>query len=194
MKSLRTTTNRKRFSKKWLIVAAVAVLLIGGTVAGYYVYSRPKDTGKSNAISSSDNNSERTVNYQAPSKDEQTAGEAQKEQTVNNKPDAPSNSDRDTSNSGTLDVTLTAVNQNGATVQIRSLISQIITGTCTLTVSRGDITKTYNANTQADASSSTCKGFDVPVSDLQPGNWSIKLAVSSADNKKGETTTSLEVK
>lgn len=82
-----------------------------------------------------------------------------------------------------VSLTISSVNQNGSTLQIRVLVgADENTGTCTLTLSSaGRSTVTETAGTQALASTSTCKGFDVPTSELSIGTWHALISYESPD-------------
>lgn len=83
-------------------------------------------------------------------------------------------------NTSSIPASITAANQNGSMLQIRVLIQKISsTGTCTLTLTQSSLSKTYTTDIQASAANSTCKGFDVPISDLgATGNWDINITIS----------------
>lgn len=75
-----------------------------------------------------------------------------------------------------VEVFMTALNQNNGVLQVRTQISRVInTGQCTLTLTRQGKTVTKTADIQATASASTCKGFDIPVSELSIGSWDVTL-------------------
>jgi len=77
-------------------------------------------------------------------------------------------------------ITITALNQNNSILQIRTLISILSdTGTCKLTLTKESTIVTRSSGTQATANSSTCKGFDIPISELSAGQWGIKIDFSS---------------
>ncbi len=64
---------------------------------------------------------------------------------------------------------------------LRLTINQLLgSGTCTLTMTNQK-TVTKTAEIVQNPSSSSCKGFDVPVSELGPGQWSIKINIKSGD-------------
>ncbi len=64
---------------------------------------------------------------------------------------------------------------------IRLTINQLLgSGTCTLTMTNQK-TVTKTAEIVQNPSSSSCKGFDVPVGELGPGEWSIKINIKSGD-------------
>lgn len=66
---------------------------------------------------------------------------------------------------------------------IRVNIDQYISGgTCNLSLSQGgSVVYTASANLIADVSTSTCEGFTVPLSNLNPGYYSIKIDLTSSD-------------
>lgn len=128
-----------------------------------------------------------SINYAPPTKEEKQAGEDAKKQTITNNP--PNNSttkpdtQQNTSNSGTTEpskapnITITAANQNGSTLQVRTLIEQVTNqGQCTLTLSQnGNTPITNTADVQPLANSSTCKGFNIDVSSLATGKWTLAV-------------------
>lgn len=78
---------------------------------------------------------------------------------------------------------------------IRVNIDQLIgeNGTCALALSRSgyrDITK--SVNTMDNPSSSTCQGFDIPLSEVRSGTWQITIHLS-AGGKLGTITGEISV-
>ncbi len=176
--------------KKPLILAiAVAVLIVAS--ASYYVFAMNgsvfgwkfhKDTAGDSSI-----------NLEPASTEEKQAGSDVKQQTADpGKPDVSSDP-TGTDTGSTLPITFTAVNQNGAKVQVRVEIQALVSnGTCTLTLTKDGVTVTKTAATQATASVSTCQGFDVPTSELSSGTWMLTLS-ASADGKTGQASTTTNV-
>ncbi|MFY9228214.1 MAG: hypothetical protein WAO28_02710 [Candidatus Microsaccharimonas sp.] len=79
-----------------------------------------------------------------------------------------------------VEVIITATNQNNGILQVRTQISRVVnTGQCTVTLTKSGNTVTKTADTQALASTSTCKGFDIPVSELSAGSWNMTLTYES---------------
>lgn len=76
---------------------------------------------------------------------------------------------------------------------IRMTINQFLTsGTCDLTMTSGDRTVTGSAPIIASASTSTCEGFDIPLSELPSGDWHVTIKLSS-DGKQGAITGDVSV-
>lgn len=195
MKAIQT---KNRFNKKivYLAVGIILLLAVGSTI---YVYSLHGNILGWSADSSS---SPSYPNNNPPTKDQSQAGTSQKEDIVNQdraaqgKPPIPGTDSSTTpsqTNSATLGVTITAANQNGSTVNIRSLVETVTSdGTCTLTLTKDGTTVTRTAGIQPLANASTCKGFDIPVSSLGKGAWNIQLSVTSG-SKTGAASSSVVV-
>jgi len=169
--------------KKIIIISTIAVLAIIG--ASIFTLLSLRGGGKLFGWSplSSDQSS---VNYQPPSQEEIDNGKKVKDETVNSSSDqSPKTSPKnEAENSPTptsqVGVTITAANQNGQTLQIRTLVETVSSsGTCNLQLSKGSQTITKTAGLQALASTSTCKGFDVPVNELSPGLWALKVTYTN---------------
>ena len=69
---------------------------------------------------------------------------------------------------------------------IRIEIDQfLISGTCEQTLTKGEKKYSEKTNILADASTSTCEGFNVPINSLEGGVWKIEIRVFSGE-KTGE--------
>jgi len=176
MKTLSKTSR----SKKNLVIIATATLLIltVGSIIAYYKLTTPnsKETAKTQDTSETPRTNDNPATPQ-----QQDAGSNQKQDVVNrdqNQPTTPTTS---------LTVTITAANQNGSLVNIRSLVNTVSsTGNCSLSITSGSSKITKTSGLQALAESSTCQGFDIPVSSLPKGTWHITLSVT-AGSAKGST-------
>ncbi|MGY2080221.1 hypothetical protein [Modestobacter sp. SYSU DS0657] len=58
-----------------------------------------------------------------------------------------------------------------------------VDGTCTLTLTRGAVSRTATAPGLADASTTVCGGLEVPRSELAPGEWEAVLDYSSPTSR-----------
>lgn len=71
------------------------------------------------------------------------------------------------------------------TLVIRATINQLIdSGTCNLTLTSTN-EKVYSATADVieNPSSSSCQGFDIPVSSLDTGKWNIEIKIKSGDQE-----------
>jgi len=171
-------------TKKYILISILAAVLIGAGAYAYYVYSQ----------NTSSPSSPNTTNYQPATNDQQKAGEDTKKQTVDSDTSKGNQSDNgSTPTKDTIAVSITSAIQNGTAVNIRSLIETVTSsGSCTLKLSKGSNVVTKTSGIQALATSSTCKGFDVPTSEMTKGTWKATLAVT-IDGKTGSATKAITV-
>jgi hypothetical protein len=177
--------------KKKVIIALIAVLFVGVSAVAVlyaqgYFKSKPAPSG---------------INYSPPTSDEKAAGAATKSNTTSTSTGKSAGSS-DTppaptaipgSDKKSVQVSVTASSQNNGLYQVRALIGALTNdGTCTLVLTQGSKTVTKTAATQASATSSTCRGFDVPVSELAAGQWQLNLSVTSP-SLIGSTTSTITV-
>lgn len=165
--------NRYSSGKKKVLVGAAFILIIIAGITVYYLSTSGNKKGPS--VQSSDNTTKlNDVNLTPPTSDEVKAGNETKKSTVEQ-----SSSTASTNGNQPFTTTITAANQNGNLLQIRVLIETLSTsGTCDLTLTQGSKSVTKSSDIQANASSSTCKGFDVAVSGLTSGVWNITIKVT----------------
>lgn len=171
--------NKKSFTKNTSLkvaLAIVAFILIGvvGYAAFNYFQQKPSSTPSLS---------------KPPTPQEIEAGNKSKQESI----------DRDTSTEtpppSNLTVVLNGPVQNESSIQIRAIVIDYVSdsGECTLTMSKAGRIVERTVNLQSLPSSTTCKGFDLATSDLDPGVWQIRIVVTSGD-KKGEVLSSYEVK
>lgn len=180
--------TQKNSNKKIIVWLIIILLLIGIGVSAYVYYHQ------SHRGSDSQSNG---VNLKPATKEQKDAGDQSKSSTVNT--DSSSNSSKSTGtqpsdpSSSNVNVQTSASAQNGATYQLRYLISSVENdATCTLTLTKGSSTVTKTAKTQALAQSSTCQGFDIPTSELSPGTWQAVMVVSG-NNINGSASSTIQV-
>lgn len=169
MKILRQKNKAKTLS----IVLACVVILAGGLAAAYYFKLGPFSNGQQSAQTEKENKTGSDIKKQ--SVDNSSKGT----QTGSDPSPAPKPIPGTTKSSVGADIT--SVNQDESSLHIRMLIQAVTSsGTCTLTMT-GPQQKTYSTSVgvQALPSTSTCKGFDVPVSQLLAGDWKISITFSS---------------
>lgn len=101
--------------------------------------------------------------------------------------------DQSGSSKATVSVLLSSANQNDGILQVRIMIGALISeGTCSLTLSRNGAIVTRSAGVQALSNSSTCKGFDIPVTELSSGSWTAEIKFENS-NLLGTTTSQVKV-
>lgn len=78
-----------------------------------------------------------------------------------------------------------SVNQTQQQLTIRVVINQFLSqnGSCHLTLTKDKHTVSITAPTIDNPSSSTCEGFDVPLSQLSSGKWKLQIVIKSGDKQ-----------
>lgn len=172
---------------KVILITGFALVVVTGGILGYLYVTQ---TGPFAPAAQG-------INYAPATSEEIKAGEDIKEQ--NSKTDttgsdtSPAASQENTSKS-TVGIEITAANQNGNTINVRTLIQTLSSsGSCTLSMT-GPAGKTYNASakTQSGPSSSTCMGFDIPTTSLSPGAWTMTINYEDSSSQ-GSVTKDLTV-
>lgn len=95
-----------------------------------------------------------------------------------------------------INVVLTAAGQDevGGPVVIRALVTNVKGGTCTLLLTKDNVTKNYSANIINTGTYYSCEGFDIPINELSVGTWKIDLTVNyDGKTSKVEQTTEVSL-
>ena len=88
---------------------------------------------------------------------------------------------------------ITSANKVGNTLVLRININQYLSsGTCTLNLEKNGAVVEKTAAIFPTASTSSCEGFDVPMSELSEGNWKVTISLS-ANGKTGTITGSTKL-
>lgn len=182
---------KSKKTKKNLFVALGIILVVGVlcTIAAYSLKVGPFSSKSDNGI-----------NFDKPSKDELEAGVETKQQIVeldaakdhSGSDPTPEPQPIENSNKKAVQAEISAVNQDESALHVRTLIQAVTNdGTCSLTMT-GPQGKTYTSTASIHPlpSSSTCKGFDIPLDDLSSGLWVIEI---NFNNDELVASTSKEV-
>ncbi len=174
-------TLKHKYSKKpYVAILIVAfVLIAGGGITYALISSQPAPNSPDNTPQTE--LKENQTDSAEPSNEQVDAGNQVKEETVDNQ-----------SSVSEVSVSIVPYKKDGYTIKVDSTINaNLNAGKCDLIITNGNITKNYSSDIQQLANYSTCKGFEIPVSDLGSGNWKINLNVSSK-NYKGTTSSSID--
>ena len=162
-------SRKNKLNKKIIIIISCAVLIIVAVIIGYLSLHTPDQT--SNNVS--EDNTE--INISPDKEDAMEGSISQNRESEKN----PIQNDATDVDQTTLNGYITAKNVANGTLQVRVQIEQYLTsGTCKITVG------SYSEQTDVipNPSSSTCKGWDIPISKLQKGKQTITIHVNSASN------------
>lgn len=181
---------RLKRTKKYKRIIIISILIAVLGIGGYAAFAATQEIWPF-AADKAEN-----VDHNPPSDDQRKAGEETSQQAKEAESAAEEDPKQNDGSEGgdTSDVALsiTSAEQQNDQLQIRTLIHSIQAGTCTLTLSSGGQTITRSAETQSMASSSTCMGFDIPLSELTTGEWTITINYQGAD-LSGTATQAVQV-
>lgn len=168
-----------------LVVTALAVM-------GFIAFSslNPESTNKTpqpNITTSKTSNEEEVTDNSNP-----PSPESAKNSPSSNPSPAPTSNENEQLPSVAMRVT--SAHQSADSYSIRTLIQYVTSsGNCILTATNGvGDTYTETSGVQALPSSSTCTGFDIPVSTLSQGEWQITITFKN-DSVQGSTSTEITV-
>lgn len=174
---------------KKITIAVVAVIFV---VGGYLLYAYSTSSWPYEAhAETAQTNSRSEEEAQPQSNHEDTPPASAPKHNDTDKPEekTPKKYDTPKNTAPTPKSSLTGVinykNVSDGNLTIRNTIDQLVTsGTCTLTLTNSQTGKivTKTADIIANPSSSTCKGFSIPVSELSPGKWRIAIDMVSGNN------------
>lgn len=174
---MKIKNNKKTL--KIILLCLLGVALIGGGYATYaysyhtWPFQNPEESATDQKNMPKANNSIK----------EKSADQAKEESKGigSDAPEAPTPSPSGGKSTVTMDITAASV--NSGTLMIRTLIEYVTSdGKCTLNMSGpSGAAYTTTADVQASASSTSCKGFNIPTSSLKSGVWTIKILFENND-------------
>lgn len=191
---MKITQSKNPLLRNTLLAGGLAAITLG---IGAYIYVYAYN-GSILGWSKNEPISDSTVNYDPPTQEQKDEGLAAKEAFINkhysdmgkkdtngNTPSAP-NKD--------VSIIISSTSQTSDIAQIRTTIQTTSSGSCTLAMTiSGGKTVTREAETQNLGSYSTCKGFDIPLSELQAGTWDVTIKYENA-TESGTTNQQVEIK
>ena len=187
---------QKKKSKTPIIVTTiVAVLLLVG-VAVFAIYSNNKQPTQ-NPETTQNSSSEQPGQTAANANPEDTPPPAVDTDDPDKTPVQydTQNSDTDPAKKDSLSGVINYKSVSNGVLLIRVNISQRIeSGECRITLAQPSQNKfvTKSADIVTNPSSTTCKGFDIPVSELGNGSWDITINVTDG-NRTGDIKGSVAI-
>ena len=177
----------KNTHKKKIMLAVVSLLLLSATILAYAYYTK-SGPFQQDSLTKPATKDEKVAGIDAKKQSLDTLENA-KSKTSSGSDPLPAPTPSENGGKSTIGMEITAANQNGDTLNIRTLIQTISsTGTCSLEMTGPNGNK-YTATTEVYAlpSSTTCKGFDIPTTELTTGDWTISVTFEN-EKVKGTAT------
>jgi multidrug efflux pump subunit AcrB len=169
---MKTQKSNKKTRNNILKVSAVilAVLLV------IFLIFNLQNIKQSFFADNNQNNLNENINLNPPTEEQKQAGEDIKEKNIQEESNKLINN--------ILGISITYIDASASDfISISSVITGAITnsGTCSLSLTKGDYVINKEASTYALPSSSTCMGFDIEKSELSNGTWKVELSVTVND-------------
>ena len=191
---MKYVANKKRSSKKAAFIVLAAFVVIFGALTVYLVGFNGSLLGfKLRA----DPQTNVPFNTEPPTEDQKTTGESIKQQTIDEDTKVET-APEDTTDTVTIVITSPTEQSESdgfTSALIRTNIQDIKTntGNCTLTLTMGDQVIARQSEVQALPSYTTCKGFDIPMSELTTGTWLATVSFKN-DQYSGSVSQSITIK
>ena len=201
---------KKHNNTKKIIIAVIIVVIIAAIAAGAWFLTRPNNDNKqkSNDDITQDEDKQSDSDDDADSDDSSDASDKTDEQSNNQTADDdPTNGGKtppryeggSVQDSDTLTGNISGISVAGSNLSIRVTINQYITdpdGRCELTLtSPSGATYDYWSDLIQNPQSTSCYGWDIPVSELGgnvSGHWSAKVVVNG-DGRTGTFTQEVDL-
>ncbi|MDR0591052.1 MAG: hypothetical protein LBG75_00575 [Candidatus Nomurabacteria bacterium] len=184
---MRIQKKHKR-TKRTLLVTLLVVLVAAGSVGAVAIIdknsNKQSSSSEETSSKSKDQSKEKGSTKNADSEDpsfKEKAEEAAKDGSSSQPEGA------------TLDVAITGKNVSGGKLYISVMIGAVTnSGECKVTLTKGSAVVTKTSGINAMPQSSSCQGFEVPVSELSSGTWQIGLVVTTG-NRTGQAQTEVSI-
>lgn len=182
---------KKIKNKKKIILLSATTLVVLAIIGGVaYTASSRNDT------KNKDNQDGLTgVNYDPPTKEEKAAADTVKDK-ASDRLELEKKSTQNSANKKQVSpvISSTGQDQQSKDIEVAAFIPGVFEdgGTCTLSLSSGQTTRTATRTAIKNVSDTSCGFMNIPYSQLSPGSWqaSVKYDSSSASG----TSSSVEVK
>lgn len=165
---------------KKILILAIIIIVTSLIAFGYYLYRKQPVTYT--PISEGGNErSVNTIDYSPPTEAQRNTAQDPAPKSIDEVED--------------LSVTITSANQLNQVLTVRALITPLIgSGSCSMTLARSDHpTVTQEAEVQAVANASTCKGFSIPTTSLAKGVWELTVTTTETSGKTGTASRSVDI-
>lgn len=159
-------------NKKTIIFISLIILVLGCIFLYYSLYLK-KST---NTDSSQKSNG---VSLAPPTQSEISDGERIKKDSL----EAEKSSESVPSSNKTISMYISAQSVSSSKVDLRVIIEGTHSGTCSLVAKQNDVTVAKQADVQALATTSTCRGFTLASSELSKGTWNYTISSTLDDGK-----------
>jgi hypothetical protein len=162
-------------NKKWIIVGSLLFICL--VVAGVSILLSRNSDSKNTAPPGIAGTSE--INYDPPTEEERSAGDAQKDQNIKQQ---QLDQQQTPSSNATVIITDASYYADDNTVEVRAYVSNILEdgGTCTAQFTQDGKTITKSSQAFKDATTTQCGALNIARSEFpNSGSWNMQLTYTS---------------
>ncbi len=179
-------SKKKLLRPKTIVIVAIIVGV------GLYLFIHYYNHATANSTSTQPTG---TVNYGAPTKQEENLQNQTKQQIIKNST-SPSSTSTTSTNNTSISLSISRLSQasSGQDVQLRTVINGTSTGTCTVTFSQGSNVFTQTFQVSQEATYSTCNNANITAGSFpNTGVWNVSVVVTSGQNKSNTVEDQINV-
>lgn len=177
-----------------IISVLVTLLIIGG---GLFILEKlnishifsNSTTGLSDDEKKTSLQEKATVNDETSTTNSQGTNQTSTSDNPKQSPNSSTTQGKYTAPTSSENITLSADKTSSSSVTVYTQLKDYSDGTCNLTVTNGNQANTQSAPVMYQSQYAICAGFNVPISSLGYGTWSIKLSVTSSGSITEKTIT-----
>lgn len=179
-KNRKTKTTPKKIIKIGLILLAIVVVVFAAKeIILHQISSEETEDETPEKIAEKTEKEEKSTEEKKDNNNEENQEVEKKEEHQTFEGENPNEKTE-------LTGTITTARVSGDNFVIRISIDQYLSsGTCKLTLEKSGKNYEENVNIYSDVSTSTCEGFDIPLSNLEGGAWNATINLSS-EGKTGK--------
>lgn len=153
-----------------LTIALVSIVLLIALATWWYLSQQTGNTAQNQETLSVKDKGINEVDY-SPAKPEDSTPQT----TEQSSPSSPSSPGQTTP----IPMIITAANKNGSTLQVRTLVQELLSeGSCKISLDGPSLIE-QTAEVFTASSSTTCRGFDIDTSGLAPGSYLLTITITS---------------
>lgn len=176
------------------IIIIVAVIAGAALVVGGLELSNTTHFFHSNTASSHKSG----INYEPPTNAQQNAAgtnNAKDSDSTNNLPSQGTNTSNSNKSKQDVVVLITTWAAKNGYMTVNGRVDGVIEtgGTCTLTLTKGNVKKSASRPSEPNATDTSCGQSLIPLSSLSPGEWQAQLSYSSTTSFGTSQSTTVEV-
>lgn len=172
-----------------ILIAIAAALVLGGGTLAYFLSNQ-----KNNLQSAEGPRPVNTIDYGPPTEQEKQEASDKKDEIIKQE-EARQEAEKNPEAVKNINLSITRAGQVGDVVSIRTVISGTSSGTCNVQFTKSEqptLTKTFPI--AFEATSASCQGADVPVSEFSAGgDWTLSISAVSGGYGSSTITQSVTI-